>query len=242
MQSNNSFTVSAPNRYLAPRCILLRAAVLAPLALTVWWFLLKGVSLWLLRYLAFVPLGLLIAPSGYPPVRVDPKTGDWLFNVAVNADARDLKTGERQRVDSVEFAADPENVAFFACGWFSYLALAFSAQAFRRGQATRVLTGICLQTGIGILCLVAYVYVNGYGSVINTPGNSGLSMWLLKYVYHIIYLVVPFAGPFLVALLVHPEWREYFAQHTRKAPGSQRPKPATETARKRRLFDKPQAS
>ena len=53
--------------------------------------------------------------------------------------------------------------------------------------------------------------------MINTPHNSDPAIWLYKYFYHLIYLVVPFAGPFMVALLVHPEWRAYFYRAGSKA-------------------------
>ena len=46
--------------------------------------------------------------------------------------------------------------------------------------------------------------------VINVPGKAGLAAWLCRYFYYLIYLVVPYAAPFAVALLIHPEWRAYF--------------------------------
>jgi hypothetical protein len=186
-----------------------RAVLLVPGVLALWWFLLKPASLWLLRVVAWVPLLLLVAPAGLDPVRLDPATGEWMFNVAVNTTARNVQTGESQMVTSIEFAVAEDSVAFFACGWFSYLALAFSAAGFSRRQIKPVLKGAALQTCINVLALAAYVYINGYGVVINTPGSSDSRMWLIKYCYHIIYLVVPFAGPFAVALVVHRQWREY---------------------------------
>jgi hypothetical protein len=138
---------------------------------------------------------------------VDSTTHEWAFNVAVDTVAKDAKTGQVQQVDSFEFTVPEDNVAFFASGWFSYLALGLSAAAFSRDQAKRLAKGLGLQSLINVLCLGAYVYINGYGVVINTPGNTDPRVWLLKYLYHLIYLVVPFAGPFGVALLVHPEWR-----------------------------------
>ena len=48
------------------------------------------------------------------------------------------------------------------------------------------------------------------GPVVNVPGSADPALWLYKCFYHLIYLVVPYAGPFGIALLVHPEWRAYF--------------------------------
>ena len=48
------------------------------------------------------------------------------------------------------------------------------------------------------------------GPVVNVPGSADPALWLYKYFYHLISPVVPYAGPFGIALLVHPEWRAYF--------------------------------
>lgn len=156
-----------------------------------------------------MPLGLLVAPAGLDPLRVDEKTREWVFNVEVNTNSSDIRTGKQERVDSVEFAAEEGSVAFFAAGWFSYAAFACSAGRFSREQFLRMLKGAGLQTGLNVVSLCAWVYINAYGAAINSPGGSGLRLWLVQYYYHIIYLVIPFVGPFVVAMLIHPEWRGY---------------------------------
>lgn len=195
----------------------MRTAVLTPLILLVWWSLLVAPSLWLFRWVAYAPLAIFLAPPGYAPIEVNAGTGEWVFNVAVNADGVNLKTGQPQHIDSVEFAVAPDNVAFFVSGWFTYLALAFSAAHGGRPNAKRLFRGIAFQTAISILCLSAYVYINGYGFIVKTTSNRPFSIWLLEDVYHIIYLVVPFAGPFLIAVIVHPEWRDCFGRALMKA-------------------------
>jgi hypothetical protein len=189
--------------------VVVRAAVLVPLAMALWWLLLKGASLWALRVLAWLPLGLLIAPAGLDPIRLDPSTGEWLCNVEVNTVARNRQTGRSQAVSSVEIAIRDSDVAAYASGWFSYIALALSTAPFSRKQARRVLWGLGIQTGLTMLALTLYVYLLAYGTLINSPGSQDSRIWWVKYFDHINSLVVPFAGPFLVAMLVHPEWREY---------------------------------
>jgi hypothetical protein len=187
-----------------------RAIVSVPMAMALWWFLLKPASLWLLRILAWLPLAMFVAPPHLDPIRFDPDTQEWVFNVAVNTSVTNPQTGERQRFDSVEFAAPEGNVAFFACGWFCYLALAFAAAGVSRRQAKSLLKGLGVQTFVNVFSLAAYAYINGYGSVVNVPGKAGLAVWLCKYFYYLIYLVVPYAAPFAIALLIHCEWRAYF--------------------------------
>ena len=46
--------------------VLLKAAIFLPSAMAAWWFLLKRPSLWLLEKLAYIPLGVLVAPAGHP--------------------------------------------------------------------------------------------------------------------------------------------------------------------------------
>jgi hypothetical protein len=185
-----------------------RAAVLVPLLLALWWFVLKGASLWTLRVLAWLPLALFVAPPGLDPIRVDPKTGDWICNVKVNTIARNPQTGQSQRVNSIEIAIRPSDAALYASGWFSYLALALSAGSFSRKQGKKVLWGLGIQTLVNTLSLASYVYIIGYGSLISSPASPDSRIWWVKYFDHINSLVVPFAGPFLIAILMHPEWRE----------------------------------
>jgi hypothetical protein len=187
-----------------------RAIIYVPIAMAAWWFLLKPASLWLLRILAWLPLAMFVAPPHVDPIKLDPNTHEWVFNVAVNTSVTNPQTGERQRFDSVEFAAAEDNVAFFACGWFCYLALAFAAAGVSRKQAKGLLKGLGVQTLVNVFSLAVYAYINGYGSVVNVPGNAGLAVWLCRYFYYLIYLVVPYAAPFAIALLIHREWRAYF--------------------------------
>jgi hypothetical protein len=115
-----------------------------------------------------------------------------------------------QTVEDLGFAVDADSIAYFSSGWFAYLAAAVSAGALYPGKGKRWLLGLGLQTAVSVLSLMAYVYINAYGYVINSPQDASLGMWRLNYVYHPIYLVIPFAGPFLIAMLVHPEWRKCF--------------------------------
>jgi hypothetical protein len=184
--------------------------IYVPIAMAAWWFLLKPASLWLLRILAWLPLAISVAPAHLDPIRLDTDTHEWVFNVAVSGSVTNPRTGAREPVESVEFAAPEDNVAFFACGWFCYLALAFAAAGVSRRQAKGFLKGLGMQTVVNVLSLAAYAYINAYGSVVNVPGKAGLAVWLCRYFYYLVYLVVPYAAPFAIALLIHSEWRGYF--------------------------------
>ncbi len=213
-QASISLGAVTASRFSPLQTVIGRAMICVPVTMAVWWFLLKPFSLWLLRILAWLPLAVLIAPPQLDPIRLNPDTHEWVFNVAVNTVVTNPQTGSRQHVASVEFVGAEENLASFACGWFCYLALAFSAAGFSRNHAKRILAGMGLQTAISILSLAAYAYINGYASVVNVPGSAQSTLWVYRYFYYLIYLVVPYAGPFGVALLVHQEWRAYFTAPT----------------------------
>jgi hypothetical protein len=199
-----------------------RAAVLAPVCLALWWFVLKAASLWLLRMLVWLPLVFFVAPAGPAPVKIDPATGEWLFNVEVNTTTTDQRTGQSQLVNSMEFAVSENGIAAYASGWFCYLALALSTLPFSRKQAGRTAAGLGLQTVLNVAALAAMVYLVGLGSIMNSPNGTDSRLWLVKYLDHIDELVIPFVGPFFVALAVHPEWREYVAH---SLPGSRQARP-----------------
>ena len=216
------------------RSMVGRAAILVPVALAIWWFLLKRVSLWALRMLAVIPLAILIAPPGLSPIRVDPQTGEWVCNVEVNTTARNQQTGELEHVNSVEIAFRENDAAFYASGWFSYLALALSTAPFSRKQAKRVLTGVGIQTVLNILGLAGYIYVLGHETLASSLGAADHRLWWVKYFDYINTLVLPFAGPFLIATLLHPEWRRYAGLPQAEEPEDETMKAASAVIGKRK--------
>ena len=178
-------------------------SVIASLGL--WWFLLKDVSLWFLRMLAYVPLALLIAPGGLPPIAANPETGELTFNVLLNHDGRNPETGEPLHVDSIEFAADPRISEYFTGGWFTFLGLSIPL-GFSLSQWTRNVRGLAVQVGLSVLALALYAYTSALTVVVNgSGGGSALLMETLRVCKYLLTLVFPYAVPFAVALLVHPQ-------------------------------------
>jgi hypothetical protein len=159
----------------------------------------------LLRVAAEVPLAFLSTGS-QPPLQVDEK-GEWNFSIPVNTVVDDPKEGLAPKpVQGIEFAAPPENVAPFSTGWFVYLGLALT-MPFTKANWKRTLLGAGIQTALNSLALFFYAEINAWGilqSLSRAP--DPLYMWLLKYAYHIDYLVLPYAGPFLLVLLTHSSW------------------------------------
>jgi hypothetical protein len=187
---------------------LTRMVALQLLCLGLWWFVLYQPSLSVLRAAADFIFSLLLGSQAHPLLQVDSK-GEWIFSIPVNTVVKDpVQPPAPTSVDSIDFAAPPENIAPFANGWFVYAGLALSVPL-TRSSLRRALLGMCAQTGIGTLALFIYAEVNARGILASLHRSpEAFHVWILKLAYHIDYLVIPYAGPFLLLLLTHPEWPE----------------------------------
>lgn len=185
--------------------LLFRAVGLQILLLGLWWLVLYQPALMLLRVVVEIPLTFL-ASGSQPPLQID-ANGQWNFSIPVNTVVSDPKEGPAPKpVDAIEFAAPPENVAPFSTGWFVYLGLAL-ALPLTKANSKRTAIGIGIQTALNALGLFFYAEINAAGilqSLHRTP--DPFYTWLLKYAYHIDYLVLPYAGPFLLVLATHSAW------------------------------------
>jgi hypothetical protein len=184
-----------------------RAVGLQILLLGIWWTILYRPSIALLRLTAEVPLSVLLSNPLKSALEVDSSSGDWNFSVPVNAVVKDSTHSDGAvKVEAIDFTAPVENVAPFAIGWFVYLGLALSV-LITRDSLRRTLKGLFLQTAISALAVFSYAEINARGTLAHIHRvPDPLSLWLLKFGYHIDYLVVPYATPFLVVLWTHPQW------------------------------------
>ena len=185
----------------------MRAVGLQIALLGIWWTVLYRPSLALLRVAAEVPFSLLAGNPLKSALQVDAPSGDWNFSVPVNAVVKDsTQSNGSVQVDAIDFAAPVENVAPFAIGWFVYLGLALSVPI-SRNSLVRALKGFLFQTAISALAVFTYAEINARGTLAHIHRvPDPLILWLLNFVYHIDYLVIPYASPFLLVLWTHPEW------------------------------------
>ncbi len=186
---------------------LLRAVGLQLIFLGLWWTVLYQPAIGLLRLTAEVPLSLLLTNPSKRSLEVNSSSGDWNFSIPVNAMVKDSPQSDSSvQVDAIDFAAPAENVAPFTTAWFVYLGLALSVPITRE-SIRRTLKGLLLQTAVSALAVFIYAEVNAHGTLAHmhrVPDPAGL--WFLNFVYHIDYLVIPYASPFLLILWTHPEW------------------------------------
>ena len=184
-----------------------RAVGLQIVLLGIWWTILYRPSIALLRLTAEIPLSLLLSNPLKSALEVDSSSGDWNFSVPVNAVVKDSTHSDGSvQVEAIDFTAPAENVAPFAIGWFVYLGLALSV-LITRENLRRALKGLLFQTAISALAVFSYAEINARGTLAHIHRvPDPLSLWLLNFAYHIDYLVVPYATPFLVVLWTHPQW------------------------------------
>ena len=184
-----------------------RAVGLQIVLLGIWWTILYRPSIALLRLTAEVPLNLPLSNPLKSALQVDSSSGDWNFSVPVNAVVKDSTHSDGSvQVEAIDFTAPAENVAPFAIGWFVYLGLALSV-LITRDNLRRALKGLLFQTTISALAVFIYAEINARGTLAHIHRvPDPLSLWLLNFAYHIDYLVVPYATPFLVVLWTHPQW------------------------------------
>jgi hypothetical protein len=184
-----------------------RAVGLQIVLLGIWWTILYRPSIALLRLTAEVPLNLPLSNPLKSALQVDSSSGDWNFSVPVNAVVKDSTHSDGSvQVEAIDFTAPAENVAPFAIGWFVYLGLALSV-LITRENLRRALKGLLFQTAISALAVFSYAEINARGTLAHIHRvPDPLSLWLLNFAYHIDYLVVPYATPFLVVLWTHPQW------------------------------------
>ena len=186
---------------------LLRAVGLQLVLLGLWWTVLYRPSIGLLRLTAEVPLTLLISNPSKSTLEVDAASGEWNFSIPVNAVVKDSpQSNSPVSVDAIDFAAPPENIAPFTTGWFVYLGLALSVPI-TKNSVRRTLKGLLFQTGISALAVFTYAEVNARGTLAHMHRVADpVGLWFLNFVYHIDYLVIPYASPFLLILWTHSEW------------------------------------
>ena len=124
-----------------------RAALACVLGLSAWWFLLKRASLYALFLISYLPMDILIGPPDLKAVSINTQTERWVFNVALNIDAKDPETGKVQHASSMEVDATPDEIAFFVSGWFVYLALSFAIGGFGKKKLLSTAKGLAVCIG-----------------------------------------------------------------------------------------------
>lgn len=180
------------------RRFLLRASLLLPAVLLVWWFVLQSPMLVLLRPSEETILR--FAGSRAANSIVEEDSGDWTFRVPIEGSA-----GTAQ-INSIDFTMPRADVVLFTFSAPFFWAILIAAS--RARLAGRALLWGTLAIGIAeVLLLFAFLKINAYGELAQFDPATASLKWLRDLSLYLIVNVIPFVLPIATALSLCPDLR-----------------------------------
>lgn len=199
------------------RQFLLRASLLLPAVLLVWWFVLQSPMLVLLRPSEETILRFAGSRAANPIVEED--SGEWTFRVPIEGIA------DGARINSIDFTMPRADVILFtfSAPFFWAILLAVSHKRF----GGRALLWGTLAIGIAeVLLLFAFLKISAYGELAQFHPATASLKWLSDLSIYLIVNVIPFVLPISTALAVCPELRTKLFLNWSTADNSSLPSPA----------------
>jgi hypothetical protein len=177
---------------------LLRGSALVIGMLSLWWFLLVGPMLVLLRIAASPFLNIEALPSG-----------NWTLNVPLE---RTLPATPQQpvvqQIHSIDFDMARADAIAFTFSLPVFWALILAAPGLRRSLRP-FLFGTALMGGIELALLFAFAQIAARNAVAQVVGiDDATGKWLRHLGEYLIENVLPYATPFVLALALHPALRD----------------------------------
>ena len=176
---------------------LLRGSALLIGLLALWWLVLLGPMLYLLKG----------AAGSFVLIREGP-TGDWTLRVPLE---RTLPaTPQRpvaQKIRSIEFDLARTDLVGFTFSLPVYWAVVLAAPGVRRSLHP-LLLGTALMSGIELLLLLAFAQIGARKAAAQYAGaGDATGQWIRQVGEYLVVNVLPYAAPFVVALSLHRELR-----------------------------------
>jgi len=186
---------------------LLRGSLLLILVLVLWWFLLLNPLLLLLRGTGEF-FGSLVFGADSRGLITETASKDWSFRmpmdvVVANAAQRSLPA----QIHSLEFDILRSDLIAFTFSLPVFWAVFLAAPDIRRhwrGLALGSLLVILLET----ILLLLFVETSARNVAAElSQSQSGAEKWLLHVIDYLAVNVIPYLGPFIIALALHPALR-----------------------------------
>jgi len=184
-------------REFKPARFLLRGSVLLIGLLTLWWFALLDPMLFLLKS----------AAGDFVRIEENP-SGDWSLRVRVEktVPATDLQPMARQ-IHSVDFDMQRSDVITFTFSLPVYWAIILATPGVRRNLRP-LLWGTALMSAVELTLLVVFAGIMASGVAAQLAGSEEAGgRWIRMFGVYLVVNVLPYATPFVVALLLHRELR-----------------------------------
>jgi hypothetical protein len=194
---------------------LLRGSVLLIGLLTLWWLVLLGPMLYMLKG----------AAGGFVLIRENP-TGDWSLRVPLE---RILPaTPQRpvpQRIWSIDFDLARKDLVGFTFSLPLYWAVVLAAPGVRRCLRP-LLLGTALMSVVELLLLLAFVQIGARNAAAQYAGaEDAVGKWSRQVCEYLVVNVLPYTVPFVVALSLHPGLRGAVFPSTKAAKPSSPSRP-----------------
>jgi hypothetical protein len=177
---------------------LLRGSALLVSSLVLWWFVLRGPMLTLLR--AGVEL-----LGG--EVAGETASGDWTMRVSLEGVIPANGQRAAQEVHSVEFDIAHADINAFTFSLPVYWAIMLAIPGLRRSVRPLVI-GTAIVAALELALMFAYLNIVAHTTAgqLGVPQGGGVK-WLLHFGEYLVVTVIPYAAPFLIALGLHRDLR-----------------------------------
>jgi hypothetical protein len=187
---------------------LLRGSALLIGLLTLWWFVLLNPMLAVLEGSGSV-LGSLVFGGKSGELITENPSGDWTFQVPLELTIP-ASPGQpvAQQVHSIDFDMPRGDVIAFTFSLPVFWAIAMAAPGLRRNLQPLIF-GTLLMAGVELLLLLVFAEISAHkaaAQLVTGAQGAGLA-WMLHFGEYLTVSVIPYAAPFVVALLVHRELR-----------------------------------
>lgn len=190
---------------------MLRGSLLAIVLLTVWWLLLSGPLLVLLR--SAVQFSADLLPGRSSLTVTENANRDWTFEVPL--EARFPATAPNltpQQIHSIDFDMARSDANGFTFGLPVVWALMLAGPSLRRNWRP-LLWGTLLMAALEVVLLLITVETLAHRSVAQLLDiHDPLSAWLWKFSDYLTVNALPYVLPFVVVLLVHRGLRQQIFQ------------------------------
>jgi hypothetical protein len=176
---------------------LLRGSALLIGLLTLWWLVLLGPMLSMLKG----------AAGGFVLIR-ETATGDWTLRVPLERilPATPERPAPRQ-IRSIEFDLARSDLVGFTFSLPVFWAVILAAPGIRRSLRP-LLLGTAVMCAVELLLLLAFAQIGARNAAAQYAGSEdAFDKWMLQVGEYLVVNALPYAVPFVVALSLHPELR-----------------------------------
>jgi hypothetical protein len=176
---------------------LLRGSALLIGLLTVWWLVLLGPMMYMLKG----------AAQAFVLIRENP-TGNWTLRVPLE---RTLPVTPQRpvalQIRSIEFDLARTDLVGFTFSLPVYWAVLLAAPGVRRSLRP-LLLGTALMSGVELILLWGFVQIGARNAAAQyAADNDAVGEWIRQVGEYLVVNVLPYAVPFVIALSLHRELR-----------------------------------